>query len=306
MRNEIKERKRINRLQRNETNVQLKEQYGKQYKMQKEKVKSIVREEMFKYEDRKTTEIRDKKNGNNKMWENIKELRGIESKRDRELKVYNNEGKELTGIEKEKEIREFWEGIFRKHKNRIEEIWDVGERTRHRENIDSIRNRNVELIRYKVDNRIREHIDGVMRVEGRNGELIGTVEREIRTQGDIVGIQRVRDKYREIVTRDHRIEEKEVKETLKKVKGKKSAGLDGLKPELYKELGNSRDCVKALTVGYNRILDEGGEPSSWGSSRTAMLGKNSKPRVEQIRLITMTEVGYKIFMSILGDKMDRH
>ena len=61
-----------------------------------------------------------------------------------------------------------------------------------------------------------------------------------------------------------------------------------------------------MTVGYNRILDEGGEPSSWGSSRTAMLGKNSKPRVEQIRLITMTEVGYKIFMSILGDKMDRH
>ena len=43
VRSEIKERKRINRLQRNETNEQLKEQYGKQYEMQKEKVKSIVR-----------------------------------------------------------------------------------------------------------------------------------------------------------------------------------------------------------------------------------------------------------------------
>ena len=32
---------------------------------------------MFRYEDVKTAEIREKKNGNKKLWENINELRGV-------------------------------------------------------------------------------------------------------------------------------------------------------------------------------------------------------------------------------------
>ena len=176
----------------------------------------------------------------------------------------------------------------------------------HRENLESIRNRNIELIRYKVDNRIREHLDGIMKVEEISGEWVGTIEREIRIVGDRNGLQRIRDKYREIITKDYRIEEKEVREVLTCIKGKKAAGLDGIKPELFEELGNSGYCVRALTEGYNRILDERGEPDSWGRSKTAMLGKNRKPRVDQIRLLTMTEVGYKIFMSILGGKIERH
>ena len=39
-----------------------------------------------------------------------------------------------------------------------------------------------------------------------------------------------------------------------------------------------------------------------GKSRTAMMGKNRRPRVDQIRLLTMTEVEYKIFMRIIGGK----
>ena len=172
----------------------------------------------------------------------------------------------------------------------------------HRENIDSIRNRGIELIRIRIDDRIREHLDGAMRVEIVKGKIVGTIEREIRVEGAIEGIPRIRDKYREIVTGSHRVEEEEVRNTLKKIKGKKTPGLDGLKGELYKELGNSKECVKVLVRGYNRILEEGGEPESWGFSRSAMLGKNRKPRVDQIRFLTMTEVGYKIFMSILGGK----
>ena len=60
-----------------------------------------------------------------------------------------------------------------------------------------------------------------------------------------------------------------------------------------------------MAEGYNRILD-GGKPDSWGESKTAMIGKNRKPRVDQIRFLTMTEVGYKIFMSILGGKIEIH
>ena len=45
----------------------------------------------------KTAEIREKKNGNKRLWENINELRGKEGKRDRELKVYDREGVQLEG-----------------------------------------------------------------------------------------------------------------------------------------------------------------------------------------------------------------
>ena len=161
-------------------------------------------------------------------------------------------------------------------------------------------------MRVNIDHRIREHIDGVMRVEEVGGKTVGIIERVVRIDGTIEGLPRIRDKYREIVTGSHRIEEEEVRNTLKKIKGKKTPGLDGLKGELYKELGNSKECVKVLVKGYNRILEEGGEPESWGFSRSAMLGKNRKPRVDQIRLLTMTEAGKKFFMSILGGKVDRH
>ena len=114
------------------------------------------------------------------------------------------------------------------------------------------------MVRFRVDSRIREHLDGVMKVDEVGGKLVGRVEREIRIEGDIQGLPRIRDRYREIVTGDHKIEEQEVRDTLKKVKGKKTPGLDGLKPELYRELGKSRECVRALTLGYNRILEEGG------------------------------------------------
>ena len=45
----------------------------------------------------------------------------------------------------------------------------------HRENLESIRNRNIELVRYKIDNRIREHLDGIMKVEEISGKWVGTI-----------------------------------------------------------------------------------------------------------------------------------
>ena len=175
----------------------------------------------------------------------------MEGKRDRELKVYDREGVELKGLDKEREIKGYWEGIFKKHSNKIGEIWNEEETRMHRENIDSVRNRGIELMRVNIDHRIRKHIDGAIRVEEVGEKIVGIIEKAIK----IEGIQRNRDKYMEIVTGSHRIEEEEVRKTLKKIKGKKAPGLDGLKSELYKELGNSKECVKILAKGYNRILE---------------------------------------------------
>ena len=107
VREEIKERKRLNRIKRNTNDEREKEKHWEEYKIQKEKVKDIVRRGMFKYENKKKSEIRDKKNGNKKLWENINELRGKENEKGKELKIYSGEGLELRVIEKEREIREF-------------------------------------------------------------------------------------------------------------------------------------------------------------------------------------------------------
>ena len=81
------------------------------------------------------------------------------------MKVYNRKGAKLKGLDEEREIKGFWREIFKKHSNKISEIWNEGERQMHRENIDSIRNRAIKLMSFYIDNRIREHLDGAMRVE---------------------------------------------------------------------------------------------------------------------------------------------
>ena len=105
---EIKERKRLNRLSRNAGEEEVGERYRVEYRKQKEVVKEIIRREMFRYEERKSAEIRDRRDGNRKLWENINELRGVDNKRVKELKIYSNEGVELIGIEKEREVKGFW------------------------------------------------------------------------------------------------------------------------------------------------------------------------------------------------------
>ena len=76
-----------------------------------------------------------------------------------------------------------------------------------------------------------------------------------------MNLPRIRDKYREIKTEHQEIKENEVLEILGKIKGKKSTGLDGIKPEMYKELGSSKIGIEVLCKGYNKILEEGGGTS---------------------------------------------
>ena len=46
------------------------------------------------------------------------------------------------------------------------------------------------------------------------------------------------------------INEEEVKKVIEKLKSGKSAGLDGLRAELYKELINDRRAIEKLTASY--------------------------------------------------------
>ena len=83
---EIGLRKQMNRKHRN-ADPKEKEELFLVYLTQKRKVKSLIREEILKYESRVTDEIRASKDGR-KLWKNIRKLKGIEEK-DREEKLYD-------------------------------------------------------------------------------------------------------------------------------------------------------------------------------------------------------------------------
>ena len=76
---EIKSRKKFNRLKRNNLNLEIKEIFNKKYQEQKQKVKSLVKEEIYKHEAKITEEI--KNDRNRKLWENINYLRGKNKKK---------------------------------------------------------------------------------------------------------------------------------------------------------------------------------------------------------------------------------
>ena len=58
-------------------------------------------------------------------------------------------------------------------------------------------------------------------------------------------------------------QQEEVKKVEEKLKTGKSAGLDGLRAELYKELINDRRAIEKLTASYKKVLEEKHKPTEW-------------------------------------------
>ena len=82
-------------------------------------------------------------------------------------------------------------------------------------------------------------------------ERIEEQDRE-ETNEDIPRI--VLDPHIKVKVNRFEISEEEVKKVLEKLKKGKSAGLDGLIAELYKELLNDRRAIEKLTASYKKVL----------------------------------------------------
>ena len=102
------------------------------------------------------------------------------------------------------------------------------------------------------------------------------------------------------------ITETKVKEKLKNLEKRKAAGPSGLKPELYKALGNNSVCLKTITKCLKKELKRQSKPLSWKTSKTKMIPKKSKPTVKDLRPIALTEISYKVFMTLLKDEIEEH
>ena len=96
-----------------------------------------------------------------------------------------------------------------------------------------------------------------------------------------------------------------LKERLKKLKVGKAPGPDQLEPELYKYFLTSPRILDFFLKFLNSIIQESNVPSNWKLSNTIMIPKTSKPKVDQLRPIALTNVSYKILMGSIKDLIEQ-
>ena len=100
--------------------------------------------------------------------------------------------------------------------------------------------------------------------------------------------------------------EEEVKNALKSIKNNKQPEPDGIKGEIYRWMAEEKVCLRTITDTFNQIVYTGEFPGSWKTSRTVMIPKKNKPKVEEHRPIALTNVYYKVLMSLLKEQIYEH
>ena len=65
-------------------------------------------------------------------------------------------------------------------------------------------------------------------------------------------------------------------------------------------------CVGKLQTALQIIIVKDLKIKSWEKSNTKLIQKVKKPTAKQMRPIALTDVSHKLFMTILGNKLDRH
>ena len=276
----IKERRKINRERRNETDCERKQMLWEEYLEQKTKVQELIAIAVNEHEKRVSEEIRKNKN---KMWENIKKLKGVSTKR--ESVMYNDQGQKLSEEEKSAEIKHYWQGIYCKHPNEIENEWNDQQRLNYKyqveERIEVGYRHTLEGSEYVTEVRFpvtaRDHVDMAMALERTTGKM---------------------DKVK--------ITEEKVRNELKKIKRGKAAGPDGLKGELYIPIADSKKGLTALTNCLRNELEKSDKPQSWKTSRTVLLEKKAKPTAKDYRPVALTDVSYKLYMALLRNEIESH
>ena len=98
----------------------------------------------------------------------------------------------------------------------------------------------------------------------------------------------------------------EIEKALGRIKKGKQPGPDRLKGKIYRSIKESEKLVLYLTQAYNAVLNEETVPEGWKGSKTVMIPKTVKPIAKEHRPIALTNVGYKIFMRLVKDKLLEH
>lgn len=99
-------------------------------------------------------------------------------------------------------------------------------------------------------------------------------------------VQKINDKYI-IPMKNPLVEEKELKQPIKKMKNRKSPGPDNIKIEIYKNLIENRYCCNKLLTSLNKTIQTNDIPKKWKYTITKLIEKKNKPTIKDFRPITL-------------------
>ena len=299
----IKERKRYNRLARNSENEETMKYWKDLYWNQKNKVKAMVKDAMTKYENQLTNEIKQNQNSR-KMWQYINKLR----RKDETIQdaLFGEDGNKIDDDAVIDEVlMTYWTSVYQQHERLIENEWNEHERQVYADKLSRPENDRLDLNNFDpTDRNLQNWVEGLLGRLGRaNLRNVEVIERGIE-EGQRVDhrkrIPGVQNMVRVVFT------EQEVEKHLRNIKGGKQPGLDGVKPELYKWMSESRVCICVITRSLNDLIGRGEIPEHWKQSKTVLIPKKSKPKASELRPISLNDTSYKLFMSLLKDKLFEH
>ena len=266
----MKRRRAINRKRRNATDERVKERLWREYQRQKQIVQRQIREARERHEIELTREIRRKMKegrGGKKLWECMNKLLGRNKVKEEKMEVYDENGVLMEEEEAANQIEEVFKEIYKSSEKELTPIHSGMWGRGARERLER---------EYQRTNPERVRLEGV------------TV---------YVGI---------VPMSDPKMTDENTKIELRDLKEGKAAGLNKMKPELYKGLGKSEICRRIMTDDYNKILEGGDIPVGWKKTRTKLIKKVQKPRPKDHRPIAVANISYKILMSYLKKEIENH
>ena len=163
----------------------------------------------------------------------------------------------------------FWNKVYQQYENQINQVWNEETRRKYETELG---NESVITVGHAW-----EHLDFTLKA----GQAIAKMDTPV-------------------------IQQEEVKRCVTSMKGKTAPGPDGLKSEIYKALVNEPKTLEVFTSCLQNELDIRRKPEEWKRSRTKMIPKAKEPTAAQLRPIALTNVSYKIFMSIVKEKIELH
>ncbi len=228
------------------------------------------------------------------MWEHIRKLKGENIKGKGDLKIYGEDGIELDREVGRGEVKNYWSNIYRRHENDITNTWNTNSREEYLREYERARQEIEDKKSIKLDK--REELEESEREYMRTCavEVLEHMDMARRTEGGFIKLE------------EESITEERVIKCLNKMKNKRAVGTDGIKTEMYKEIGGSQFLREVLIQTMKETLITGQVPSSWKESRTVMLPKTKRPRVKDLRPIALTNVGYKLMMAVMKTSIEDH
>ena len=250
--------------------MEVRERLWRRYMNQKLVVQKLIREARERYELELTKEIRGKmreSRGGKRLWECMDKLMGRNKKREEKIEVYGENGAKMEEGEAADRIEEVFKEIYKSDRKELTPVHSGMWGRGAKEDLERM---------YARTNPSRINLEGVTIYEG------------------IVPMS------------EPKMCDETTKIELRGLKEGKAAGLNKLKPEVYKELGKSDICRRIMTEDYNKILAGGGIPEGWKKTRTKLIKKVKNPRPKDHRPIAVADISYKMLMSYLKKEIEGH